>query len=120
MKSRLSSPFAQFLLCAAGIGLLAFLAHFFGLTLCPLKRLTGIPCPSCGTTRACLLLLNGHPRAAFAMQPFALIAIPLLLLVALVPRARTLAATLWKHPSIKILTFLLLLADWLYVFHHAN
>ncbi|MBQ9344045.1 MAG: DUF2752 domain-containing protein [Kiritimatiellae bacterium] len=120
MPPRQSPSAAQVILCVAAVGILALAAHFFGLTLCPLKRLTGIPCPSCGTTRACLLLLNGHPRAAFVMQPFALIAIPLLLLVALVPRARTLAATLWKHPSIKILAFLLLLADWLYVFHHGN
>lgn len=120
MPPRQSPSAAQIILCVAATGVLAMAAHFFGLTLCPLKRLTGIPCPSCGTTRACLLLLGGHPRAAFAMQPFALVAIPLLLLVAFVPRARTRAAALWKHPAIKILALLLLLADWLYVFHHGN
>lgn len=120
MKPRFSSPFAQFLLCAAGIGLVALLAHFFGLTLCPLKRLTGIPCPTCGTTRACLLLLRGHPRDAFAMQPFALVGIPLLILWILSPRVRAFSAALWKHSTIKLLALLLLLLDWLYVFHHGN
>ena len=45
-------------LCALGIALVALGAHFFGLILCPLKRFAGIPCPSCGTTRACLALSN--------------------------------------------------------------
>ncbi|MBP1588568.1 MAG: DUF2752 domain-containing protein [Kiritimatiellae bacterium] len=98
MPPRLSPSAAQIILCVAATGILAMAAHFFGLTLCPLKRLTGIPCPSCGTTRACLLLLGGHPRAAFAMQPFALVAIPLLLLVAFVPRARALGALFLSLP----------------------
>lgn len=37
-------------------------------TLCPLLRFTGIPCPSCGGTRAGLYLLGGDPVAAFKMN----------------------------------------------------
>lgn len=37
-------------------------------TLCPLLRFTGIPCPSCGGTRASFLLLSGDPVAAFRMN----------------------------------------------------
>ena len=33
-------------------------------SLCPLLRLTGMPCPSCGGTRASLYLLSGDPMAA--------------------------------------------------------
>lgn len=33
-------------------------------SLCPLLRLTGMPCPSCGGTRASLYLLSGDPIAA--------------------------------------------------------
>ena len=37
-------------------------------SLCPLQRLTGIPCPSCGGTRASLMLLSGDPLAAFHLN----------------------------------------------------
>lgn len=37
-------------------------------TLCPLQRFAGIPCPSCGGTRASLYLLGGDPVAAFKMN----------------------------------------------------
>ena len=37
-------------------------------TLCPLLRFTGIPCPSCGGTRAGLYLLGGDPVSAFKMN----------------------------------------------------
>ena len=116
---RPSSPAAQFLLCAAAAAAVALVAHCFGWVLCPLKRLTGIPCPACGTTRACLLLLRGEVRAAFATQPFALTAL-LLAPAAFFPRVRALAAALWKRPSAKALCLFLLLADWLYVLLRAN
>ena len=38
-------------------------------SLCPLQRFTGIPCPSCGGTRAGLYLLGADPVAAFAANP---------------------------------------------------
>jgi hypothetical protein len=33
-------------------------------SLCPLFRVTGVACPSCGGTRASLFLLSGDPMAA--------------------------------------------------------
>ena len=36
---------------------------------CPLKRLTGIPCPGCGATRAALALVRGEPAHAFSHYP---------------------------------------------------
>jgi hypothetical protein len=36
---------------------------------CPFKRLTGLPCLSCGTTRAALSLLRGDFSAAFHFNP---------------------------------------------------
>lgn len=38
-------------------------------SLCPLLRLTGIPCPSCGGTRATLFMLAGDPMAAWQANP---------------------------------------------------
>ena len=37
-------------------------------SLCPLLRITGVPCPSCGGTRASLLLLSGDPIGAFRLN----------------------------------------------------
>lgn len=38
---------------------------------CPVKSLTGLPCPGCGTTRAALALAELDPIAAFAVSPLA-------------------------------------------------
>jgi len=38
---------------------------------CPLKSLTGLPCPGCGTTRAALALAELDVAAAFATSPLA-------------------------------------------------
>ncbi|MFP4052957.1 MAG: DUF2752 domain-containing protein [Phycisphaerae bacterium] len=38
-------------------------------TLCPMRWLAGIPCPTCGLTRAGFLLLRGRPMAAIAQNP---------------------------------------------------
>lgn len=38
-------------------------------TLCPLKRLTRIPCPMCGTTRAFVLASHGDRRFAMEGNP---------------------------------------------------
>lgn len=41
-------------------------------TLCPLKRLTGVPCPTCGLTRGVDCLLHGDLLAGWLMNPLAL------------------------------------------------
>ncbi len=56
------------LLLLAAVGLL------FG---CPVKRITGLPCPGCGMTRACLSLLRLDFAAAVRWHPLCFI-IPLL------------------------------------------
>ena len=73
-------------LSAAGIVFIASLAIFAfedrSLVLCPLNRLTGIPCPSCGTTRALLLLFQGHATEALLMNP---LVVPATILAIVVP-----------------------------------
>jgi hypothetical protein len=39
--------------------------------LCPLRRLTGVPCPFCGMTTGVLALSRGDVVAAFAANPLA-------------------------------------------------
>jgi hypothetical protein len=41
---------------------------------CPFHVLTGLPCPSCGATRAGLALLRGRPLEALAFNPLATLA----------------------------------------------
>jgi hypothetical protein len=38
--------------------------------ICPLRRLTGIPCPVCGSTTVFIELGSGHPLAALLANPF--------------------------------------------------
>jgi hypothetical protein len=49
------------------------------LVLCPLRAVTGIPCPSCGLTRALAHLERGHLDQALKYHPFS----PLILILAL-------------------------------------
>ena len=42
--------------------------------LCPLRRLTGVPCPVCGSTTAFVELASGHLATAVAANPVTLIA----------------------------------------------
>lgn len=65
---------AAFVLCA----------HWMGIVVCPLRRFVGIPCPTCGSTRAVLRLVRGDFAGAFALQPLVtglLLSFPIFLLV---------------------------------------
>ena len=57
------------------IGIFAYWAISFTVfaEFCPMKILTGIPCPGCGMTRAIFLMLTGHFSESFEMHPMALL-----------------------------------------------
>lgn len=42
-------------------------------TLCPVKLVTGYPCPSCGTTRSISALFNGKIVDAFMINPLGIV-----------------------------------------------
>jgi len=59
---------------------------------CPFFRITGIPCPGCGLTRAVILLLKGEVQASLrfhAFAPILLLTAVSLILVLLLPRSIT-------------------------------
>ena len=73
------------LVLLAGSLLLPFLAFDWVTSpnspvLCPLRAVTGIPCPSCGLTRALAHLERGHVAEALRFHPF----VPLVFAAALV------------------------------------
>ena len=51
---------------------------------CPFKLLTGWDCPSCGGQRAMHAALHGHLAEAVMLNPFFLLAIPVLVFVIIV------------------------------------
>ena len=52
-----------------------------GVGLCPMKRLTDVPCPSCGSTRSVVSLLQGHVAEALYWNPLgAVLALGLVIL----------------------------------------
>ena len=59
---------------------------------CPFFRLTGVPCPGCGLTRACTALLRGEVQTAFKFHAFApvfILLIAMLLASTMLPRTWT-------------------------------
>ena len=66
------------LLIACFLGFIYLLCHLqdsenthFGV--CIFRKVTGFPCPSCGTTRAVQLLLQGNVLASLQMNPFGIL-----------------------------------------------
>ena len=88
---------------------------------CVFRLLTGIPCPTCGTTRAATAFLDGHLITALAANPLA--AAAGLLFVVGAPPAAVWAVARWPVPVlptplpgwIRIGAVALIAANWLYV-----
>ena len=92
------------------------------ITLCLFKGLTGLPCPTCGGTRAFGRLFAGDLAGAVAMNPLATAGALLLFGwaiadLALVPRRRALALEL--HPRLaqvlRVTAVVLLLLNWAFL-----
>lgn len=112
--------FPAFALVGAGAWLVSRGWVDFGT--CGLKQLLGIPCLSCGATRATLLLLGGDPFAALTMQPlvivgYGLVAIWGIVSLGTVVTGRRLEISLTRREStfLKVAVVVLPLANWCYL-----
>ena len=92
-----------------------------------MKRFLGAPCPTCGSTRAAVLLLQGDVAGAFAVQPLVtfvfVVVMPLLvgtLLFAGRRRTKALAAVVVRHAAFWIVFAVVALANWAYVIWRGN
>lgn len=52
-----------------------------GMNVCLFKHLTSIPCPSCGTTRSVMFLLQARFSEAFFSNPLGFLMLPFLVLI---------------------------------------
>ena len=55
-----------------GLGILTWVVLVMlgiNVTVCPVKRMTGVPCPGCGTSRTLKALLHGDFVTAFTLNP---------------------------------------------------
>lgn len=122
-----SSNAARVLLSVLILVACVTLAHAFGVTLCPMKRLLGVPCPTCGTTRAFAALLRGDVFGAFTRQPLvmscSLLGFPILLAIRIASGRRKTAdflAAASRSAVFWCLAAAAVLANWIYVIRHGN
>jgi hypothetical protein len=123
-RRRLSRPSAPIIALVAWlllIGVAETIKHprWEGVSLCPVKAATGVPCPTCGSTRAVMAAAHGDLVAAFAYNPFTTI-IVFGVLVWLVARfvvgwRLTLVVGAETERRLWLGGFTLLAANWIYL-----
>lgn len=74
---------------------------------CPLRAVTGIPCPMCGMTRGVTALVHGDLASAIVLNPASLVAVALALLLLLQWRTKRVVLPVWT-----IVAFLALMWTW--------
>jgi hypothetical protein len=64
---------------------------------CPLRALTGIPCPMCGMTRSVTAAVHGDIGHSLSLTPFGIAAVVLALVLLFVPRLpRAIVVPVWS------------------------
>ena len=85
--------------------------------LCPLRRLTGVPCPLCGSTTVFMEAGAGHWTAALSANPFTVVAFLVFLAVPIAgidPAQSWVALPAWRR---NLLLGLVLALSWLWQLH---
>lgn len=112
--------FGLLLIGALSLNVIAIALHLPGWE-CAFFRVTGLPCPGCGLTRACLLLLRGEVQTSIRFHAFApifVLFIATLVICTLLPRTVTesfidKAETLERRTGITIIILGGLILYWL-------
>lgn len=119
--------------CVVGYSWLFFanslIAKDSGITLCFIRNVFGIPCPTCGSTRAVLLLAQGDLAGSILFNPIGIIlaaimlALPLWLAYDLSTKKQTLLNAynnferIVRIRWIATLLIILLIANWIWNFY---
>lgn len=98
-------------------------------TVCPVKLVSGVPCPACGTTRSMLAVLSGHLAEALWINPLGFLAAAM---VALLPfwlvwdaltgekslfLAYRRAETQIQQPVVAVTLAVLIICNWIWNIH---
>lgn len=110
------------LVMAAGAAAFPLLPHLG--VLCPLRRVTGIPCPLCGSTTAVLALSHGRAWDAVVANPGAVLLV-ICCIGAFLPRRVRLPVASWASSwrerlggrGRTVVSVVVLLALWAYQLH---
>ena len=62
---------------------------------CPLRTITGVPCPLCGMTRGVTALVHGHLEQALTYNPGALFAVAIAVALLLLWRTKRMVVPVW-------------------------
>ena len=62
---------------------------------CPLRTITGVPCPLCGSTRGVIAALHGHVGRAIELNPASLIVLALAVILVLGWRVERVRIPVW-------------------------
>lgn len=118
------------LACLAGylylIVYLFLLSDGSGMGICVFKRITGIPCPSCGSTRAVTALLQGDVTGSLMLNPIGIIVaiilavLPFWLLFDVIQKKQSLYffyqrfESFVRKPAVAALLIFLVAANWIW------
>lgn len=108
----------------AGGALALWLAARLPTPHCVFHSLTGLPCVTCGATRAAIQFLHGHFVASLLFNPLAFVAFcglivfdlyALAVLAARAPRLRLASLSRAEKTAVRVTVVLLLASNWLYL-----
>lgn len=120
-----------FISCLAGyiylyISLTSNFIEHKSVEVCPIKFTTNMPCPSCGSTRSVISIVNGKFRDALSINPLGyiiaivMVLIPLWLLIDVLIKKKSLfkfyikMETYLKKPQLAIPLIVLVLINWIW------